>query len=552
MKLSSMLVGGIGLQICHVLGQATQPATHSIGPVVDLGYVKYRGTTNHTAGINYFRGIQYAYPPTASLRWQAPIPIEHHNSFNGSTIYDASAISPACYMSLPKSTYTPYNESFGASLSGYSEDCLTVDVLVPVNPMDERLAVMVQIHGGSFQSGNAQVFPGDGMVNRSEGEWIRLKVEYRLGIFGFLGGSAIEEDGVLNAGLLDQRAALEWIQRNIAAFGGDPSRVTIWGGSAGGSSVAYQLIAGGAFDQPPFSAAIAEYPWFQQLLNQSEQQIQYSNVLQLSGCSSITCLRGLPVGELENLNQAVQNASVNGPGNGYGQGIYNPVVDGSFVKELPSIAFQLGHFHDVPLIVDRDAYEGVIFSDPTSTTQAEETTDAQHMFPFAGPAFFSRLYQLYPKSSFNSTFFQRQTWFGDYLINCPTYVMGFNAIERNSNRSAIWKMVFSAGTQLHGATQNFLNSATTDFPTANNQTLVEIMTSYWISFAVTHDPNTMRVKDAAYWPGYASGGNGTGANGESAGFTVQAVTYSSVGPEEDPDVSERCEFFGAHAYKVQN
>lgn len=104
---------------------------------------------------------------------------------------------------------------------------------------------------------------------------IYVSMQYRLGLFGFLSGSQVAENGVLNAGLLDQRAALEWVQRNIRAFGkpsdpqaeerelmmigGDPSKVTIWGGSAGGGSVTYQLMAGGAYDLPPFSGAIAEY-----------------------------------------------------------------------------------------------------------------------------------------------------------------------------------------------------------------------------------------------------------------------------------------------------
>ncbi len=97
-----------------------------------------------------------------------------------------------------------------------------------------------------------------------------------------------------------------------------------------------------------------------------------------------------------------------------------------------------------------------------------------------------------------------------------------------------------------------MNSATTDFSSANNQTLAEIMTSYWISFAVTGDPNTMRVADAPFWAGYASGGNGTEANGESVGFTVQSVTYTSIGPAPDPDASEQCDFFGANGFKIQN
>lgn len=93
------------------------------------------------------------------------------------------------------------------------------------------------------------------MVNQSNGNLIYVSMQYRLGLFGFLSGSQIAQNGVLNAGLLDQRAALDWVQRNIAAFGGDPAQVTIWGGSAGGGSVTYQLMAGGAYDLPPFSGA---------------------------------------------------------------------------------------------------------------------------------------------------------------------------------------------------------------------------------------------------------------------------------------------------------
>ena len=132
-------------------------------------------------------------------------------------------------------------------------------------------------------------------------------------------------------------------------------------------------MAGGGYDLPPFSGAIAEYrqsylllvtsavinrfaAWWQPLLNQSEQEYQYYNALQLSGCDSVTCLRGLPIKQLETLNQAVENASYPGPGVGYGVYNFGPVVDGRFLKELPGEAFQLGHFYDVPLIVDREGW----------------------------------------------------------------------------------------------------------------------------------------------------------------------------------------------------
>ena len=213
---------------------------------------------------------------------------------------------------------------------------------------------------------------------------------------------------------------------------------------------------------------------------------------------------------------------------------------------------QLGHFYDVPMIVDREAYEGVRFSNTSLQTQKQETTDLEYLFPFAGQAFFSRLYQLYPRSNFNSTFYQRQTWFGDFIISCPTYYMAFNGVERNGNSSAVFKLTFAAGSELHGSTVDFLAANETGWPAANNQTIAEIMSSYWISFAVTGDPNPMRTAEAAYWPSYASGGDGNVANGESVGFETLAVTYTTISPRQDPDASERCEFFGAHGYTLRN
>lgn len=198
------------------------------------------------------------------------------------------------------------------------------------------------------------------------------------------------------------------------------------------------------------------------------------------------------------------------------------------------------------------SYEGVIFSNASLTTQTAETMDAEELFPSGGPSFFSRLYQLYPIADFNSTFFQRATWFGDFIIDCPTYAMASHAADRNANASAVFKLTFAAGSQLHGATTPFLFANSTDWPQANNRSLAQIMSSYWISFAVTHDPNEMRAPGAPYWPSYIAGGNGTAANGESVGFTTLAVTYNSISPQPDPDASARCDFFGNNGYVVMN
>jgi hypothetical protein len=118
------------------------------------------------------------------------------------------------------------------------------------------------------------------------------------------------------------------------------------------------------------------------------------------------------------------------------------------------------------------------------------------------------------------------------------------------NSSAVFKLVFAAGSQLHGATAAFLASNTTGFPQANNLTIAEIMSSYWISFAVTGDPNPLRSSKAPLWPNYASGG--TAGDGESVGFDTLSITYSSIEAGVDPDASAQCDFFSSRGYTMSN
>lgn len=177
-------------------------------------------------------------------------------------------------------------------------------------------------------------------------------------------------------------------------------------------------MAGGATDTPPFRAAIAEYPWWQPFLNESSQELQLSNVLNLAKCNNVDCLRSLSSSAIQAVHVQSYIAGYMQPGYGYGVFYYGPVVDGSFLRQLPDQAFKSGRFYDVSLLVDHDRYEGVIFTNQSMTTQEEETMNARVLFPRAGPSFFSRLYQLYPASAFNSTFYQAMTWFGDFIINC--------------------------------------------------------------------------------------------------------------------------------------
>lgn len=130
--------------------------------------------------------------------------------------------------------------------------------------------------------------------------------------------------------------------------------------------------------------------------------------------------------------------------------------------------------------------------------------------------------------------------------------MASGAVDTHPNASTVWKLVFDAGSQVHGATVPFLADAEIGFPNANNATLATIMSSYWISFALTADPNPRRASVAPFWPSYVSGGDGTAAEGESVGFTVQNITYTTILPTDDPDARVQCEFFSAKGFTIRN
>ncbi|OCL08234.1 alpha/beta-hydrolase [Glonium stellatum] len=540
---------------------------NTTGPIVDLGYARYEGVHNESVeyvtcpqadimflkrrpSINTWFGIRYAQPPTGELRWRAPRDIELNNSYSRTETISASAQGPICVQGTPQwrvagNSMTPFRP-IG------TEDCLLLDVLAPAHPISSSLPVMVQIHGGGYTQGNSEYYAGYSLVNQSRGALVYVTIQYRLSAYGFLSSEEIKRSGTANAGLLDQRAALMWVQRHISKFGGDPNKVTVYGGSAGGGSVTAQMIMYGGVSSPPFRAAVAEYPWWQSYSNDSLLELQYSGLLSAANCTSLTCLRSLPEDTLATASQTTYtNAYVSGL-YGYGNFYYGPSVDGDIIRDLPSNEFKQGHFTKVPLLLDRDGYEGYAFTNKSENITAEETADLQTLFPFAQQSFFSRLYELYPKEAFNSTFFQRQTWFGDFIINCPTYYM---ASALSDWGLPVWKLIFNAGSQQHGATHSIIFDITygcksiiliTKTSAGQNRTLASITKDWMLSFTTHLDPNAVAYSgvEKPYWPKYQAAGT--------SNFSVIDVNYTQIGVVGDFDVSAQCDFWHAMSYIVRN
>src|SRR5829696_3103040 len=196
------------------------------------GVVDGRG--KQRSGVRIFRGVPFAQPPTGELRWRAPQPLQ-----NWKGVKQAVDFGPRCMQA-------PIFDDMRFRSNGMSEDCLYLNVWTPARSNRQRLPVLVYFYGGGFVTGDSSEPRYDGESMAAKGIVV-VTVNYRLGIFGFLALAELTQESPHkssgNYGLLDQNAALRWVNQNIASFGGDPKRVTIGGESAGSISVSAQMAS---------------------------------------------------------------------------------------------------------------------------------------------------------------------------------------------------------------------------------------------------------------------------------------------------------------------
>lgn len=229
-----------------------------------MGYIQLQGASlvSTPFAVNAWLGVRNAAPPTSDLRFKAAVSIE--GSTSSKPLFDATTYGPYCYHGFvawgPPPSVVLSTSNLGNRQP--SEDCPLLDIYAPAEPASSNLPVLLYINGGGYDGCSSTQLPFAGIISAAPGQLIVVNIQYRVAGFGFLGGAEVQETGTLNAGLLDQRFAMQWVQRHIAAFGGDPDKVTIDGGSAEGGSVSYQLVWNGSEAQPPYRAAIAEFPWW--------------------------------------------------------------------------------------------------------------------------------------------------------------------------------------------------------------------------------------------------------------------------------------------------
>lgn len=308
-------------------------------PVADTVYGKVKGA--HSGGVNVWRGIPFAAPPVGELRFRAPRP---PNPWH--TIRESVAFGPAAHQPPSSSSIR-----FGGTQPVFSEDCLYLNVWSPAGEQ-KALPVMVWIHGGTFLTGAGSQPMFDGARMAVAGKVIVVTVNYRLGPFGFLHLSPFGEYES-NLGLLDQIAALQWVQDNIAGFGGDPARVTVFGESAGSMSIAALLAMPAA--KGLFSGAIMQSGAAQTMKPETGAQIAAAFLAELGG--EPASLQAAPA---EEILAAAARMAYKVAGNSLSL-LFQPQIDPATLPLEPAEAVAGGTATGIPLMIGTNLHEGHLF-----------------------------------------------------------------------------------------------------------------------------------------------------------------------------------------------
>jgi para-nitrobenzyl esterase len=400
-----------------------------------------------------------------------------------------------------------------------SEDCLYLNVTTPAHVGARGLPVMVWIHGNGFINGAGSLYDAQRLA--ALGSVVVVSFNYRLGVLGFLDHPALDHGPAAhlsgNFGLEDQQAALRWVKRNAAAFGGDPANVTLFGESAGGTSVCAHLVAPGsaglfhkAILQSAQCTGRAWSPgpptWFP--LPRAERERHGLDVAAEVGCSdartAAACLRAVPVKDLLKWSD-----------HGLGSG---PAVGGGVLPVSPEQAFATGRFHRVPVIQGTTRDEHRLFTAAIEAATGRTTTDAsyrQQVRTLFSPADAARVLARYPADRFRSPGEALSAVVTDWAWGCtvldrdraldryvPTYAYEFDD-DAAPWFSTLKKPDFPTGA-FHGSELQYL-FADGQLPgpaTPAQHRLADTMIRYWARFAATGDPNG---PGAAPWPRFGAG-----------------------------------------------
>ena len=373
-----------------------------------------------------------------------------------------------------------------------------------------------------------------------------VEFNYRVGLWGFLASEKVRDDGDLNVGLLDQRAAMKWVQKYISHFGGDPDHVVIHGASAGAGSVALHLTAYGGRNDSLFAGGMAESVFFPQQPYLADLEWQFDRVAEVVGCSNETdqmsCLRGKDTATLQAANAAsgfpgrVESASP--------LFYWTPCIDGDLIEDIPYSMFERGDFIKVPILFGNDndgkplsrcltpllkqkltpLAEGSIFAANAATKYAM-VNFLQNNYPLLRSNDTAAILSNYPQMEalpgHSAWYPSAALAYGEATFICPTVNIldAYAAHWDTDDTPPLWSYRFNAADQLYvqqGLGVPHLSDAAAVFGPDNiggnappgyytyNADIVPVMQAYWLSFIQTLDPNPKRNATAPVWEAWGT------------------------------------------------
>jgi para-nitrobenzyl esterase len=478
----AIVVGFVFLSFGGVLGGAAFAERVKVESGVLQGTVE--------DGLQVYRGIPYAAAPTGDLRWRPP---QHPPKWDG--VRAADQFGRACIQT---------NAAIG-NLPAPSEDCLYLNVWTPAKSAGEKLPVLVWIHGGGFVAGT----PAEQLYH---GEWLAKKgvvfvsIAYRLGVFGFLAHPDLSAESPHhvsgNYGILDMIAGLHWVEKNIAAFGGDRSKVTIQGESAGAAAVSILCASplakglfrgaiaesGGTFGPVRADASIGES---EPLASAEKRSVRW---LSSVGISNVAELRKIPAEKLQTMIPRQL-------------GWARPNTDGWVIPEDQYKLYESHQYNDVPVLTGYNSDEGALFGSPKSKdAYVQSVRERYHQFA-------ERILSAYPGGDTPAG-----KWKARNLVRDSAF--GWNAwtwarLQTKTGKSKVFLYYFAEPAELpagaepgaYGARHaselpyifRQLREHDRPAPTPKDEALSDMMRTYWTNFAKTGDPNAAGLPQ---WPAY--------------------------------------------------
>jgi para-nitrobenzyl esterase len=452
-------------------------------------------------GIVSFKGIPFGAPPVGALRWKAPQPVK---AWTG--VKEASTFGPSCMQDAM------FARLFGAPPE-MSEDCLYLNVWTPAKTPGDALPVMVWIYGGGFVGGQTSVPLYDGTKLAEKGV-VLVSVAYRLGALGFLAHPDLSREsgkGSGNYGLQDQIAGLRWVKANIAKFGGDPNRVTIFGESAGG--IAVSMLAASPAAKGLFQRAISESGGSfgsAKYANEGGVNVPPLKAAETTGKTFLEKLGAKDIGAAREIPaQKIQAAQ--GPGMG-GPVSFWPVFDGDVLPGDQYELYQAKKFNDTPVLIGTNSDEGSLFVQPGVTAASFVKLVRDGFGPHA-----DAILAAYPHATDAEAIKSTKDLFRESTFAWHTWAWATLQTEKGTGKAYVYYFDHREPRTPNGAGANhgdeiayvFRNLPAPVFgapgpppPIRPEDTKIsDLMSSYWVNFAKTGDPNGPGLPA---WPAFST------------------------------------------------